>query len=102
MKHIKSYEAIESIGDNYPQSGMYAISDTRSQNRDLISFLNNNIGIITYLEDYSVRIEYENIPKNVKNFFDDKERTCDLELLKYYSKNKEELELKISANKFNL
>lgn len=101
MKHLKKFN--ESIEEE-PQIGDYAIAGTNSSNIPFKTFLNNTIGKIIFIDKVSVNIEYENIPDSIKDNFNivQNNRTCDRSLLKYHSKYKEELEIILSQNKYNL
>lgn len=104
MKYLKQFEEKNklSIGD-------YVLCHTKGQyvnnSDETINFINNNVGrYIKYSRGYDLKygVKYENIPFNL-------EKNLDLDLLWFdkheiidYSDNKEELELKLAANKFNI
>lgn len=114
MKYIKTYE--QNINNNELEIGDYVICNTKSANKELQTFLYNNIGTITDIiwfdeQNSNVTVQYDNIPNNLKigknNWLNwtetnSAERKFDTLLLKYHSKNKEDLLLYIQANKFNL
>ena len=112
MKYIKKFENhIDDI-----QIGDYVIchedSDSNRSN-ELVDFVNNNIGRIVSHGYYSAddyNITFDNIPKKFKknDYFSIKDG--DKEYSRYmqkneiidWSKNKEELELKLAVNKYNI
>lgn len=117
MKYIKSYENIE----DKPQIGDYVIchetidfSDIQSIIHDVINIVNNNIGQYVYNDEYDSKSKYNylikfndvNIPENLKLEFlandIEKCRRMSREEIIYWSKTKEELEIKLTQNKFNL
>jgi len=67
-------------------------------------FINNNIAKIVNFEDkISVKIEYENIPDDIKNFFTfNKFKIFTTSKIKYHGKTKEDVESMIAAEKFNI
>lgn len=112
MRYIKEFENIS----KEPQIGDYVFCSEQVGNKldDLDIFLENNIGQIVSIEDRYIKptkvkecsyfVKYDNIPDNVKDvfsFYDDC-RIMVLEEIKFYSSNREEVELKIMANKYNL
>lgn len=124
MKHLKAYENLI----NEPQIGDYVICQDSvlarnfSNNKSTIIFLSNNIGrIITddsidydVSKRYSYVIKYENIPKDIEDYFNLRKkeseknfemsglRAFSLEEIIYHSKNKEDLEIYIDTEKYNL
>ena len=69
-----------------------------------MKILNTNVCRIHDIDfkNYEVTVEYENIPKNLKRFFYENTITFDISNMIEYGKNKEELELKLATNKYNL
>ena len=106
MKHLHYYE--HTIEDDYytqtPQNGDYVICKENMNDENFDNFLENNIGIITetpmHFETYEVK--FDNIPQNLKGYFFNKERSFYIEQIIHFAKNKEDLELYIQANKYNL
>ena len=107
MKYIKKFENIKKI----PEVGDYVI--IRWELNNLAHFLNNNIGQIAYKSpDNSVfTVKYDNIPNNIKNHFVSpgslsKDRrlskSFNLKEILHFSKDIKELELELTANKYNL
>jgi len=56
----------------------------------------------TNLSSYPYHIKYENIPISISSNFRYGTRVMCLDEIIYFSNNKEELELKLSTNKFNI
>lgn len=108
MKHLKTYEAINIT----PEVGDYVIANSIYASKKLQSFFNSNIGqIIEKVKDvnkkspdiilYKVYYDpYEVEPNNV--ILDDNSWLFDVDEILHISKNKEDLELILSANKYNL
>ena len=120
MKYIKTYETViePEFGDE-PEVGDYVICEEFSvlgDFNDLIDYINSHIGkFIKYTEasdganqhDYPYLIEYENVPEAfISNFRNGLEgetcRAMRLSEIKYWSKNKENLEPLLKANNYNL
>jgi hypothetical protein len=102
MKYLKTFEENE----NEPQVGDYVIV---RENRILLldSFFSENVGRIVddkYSRRYPFLVQFENIPDDLKIEFGDKNnsRQFSIDEIDHWSKNKEDLELMISANKYNL
>ena len=106
MKYIKQFENISKD----PKVGDYVICE--EGNPELKEFIENNIGQICriYTEKYNpiypkYYIKYDNIPDDLKGFSilnGIKVRIIFSHNILFYSNSIEELELKISANKYNL
>lgn len=113
MKYIKTYENINEL-----QIGDYAIFIPGNIIPKSEDFFNNTIGKIInksrQYKDISYGVEYENIPKFIKEYYCAWRQHADgtqyLEniiwfrqnMIKYYGKTIEEVELKKQSNKFNL
>jgi hypothetical protein len=106
MKHLKHFENI-----NEPEVGDYAICENyvNSNLKILDDFLLTNIGLITNIhnrvKDYPYIIKFEKIPAELKTYTEDNmgtEMMFQKEEIVHFSKNKEDLEYIISANKYNL
>jgi len=103
MKHLKYFENIEE-----PQVGDYVICEELSNlTPDICNFISSNIGIIEYTKnddgETSYYIKYENVPEDI--FFltlRNNKRDMSREEIIHFSKNKEDLEYIINANKYNL
>jgi len=116
MKYLRTYEGIDKL-----QIGDYVICKSLSDSgdniellgqiwRDRREFFRSNIGeFVEYDSDviFSYGIKYENIPKDINvEFFTDTGSDDIIWLLRKeileYSKNSEDLEFFINANKYNL
>lgn len=96
MRYIKKFEMIDGKRD-VPELGDYVIcAGDYSLPGDFVEFLKNEIGKIKFIDQfYSYDIEY--IWNGYVNHY-----SCNLRDILYCSKDKEELELILSTNKFNL
>jgi len=119
MKHIKGYK---NLNNNEPMEGDYVIceEDEYYPNYPIESvntLIKNNIGRIITIEYSYINknndryyITYDNIPEECDDYFSDiynngfKFKTRDMlrEEIKYWSKNKKDLEIILQANKYNL
>jgi hypothetical protein len=121
MKYIKTFEDINTAE---PEIGDYVIVyDQFTYTSNMIEwkeFMNTHVGRLIRKRDSDINntkrllydVEYENIPENVKRIifkykFDPKtnkavEKGFNIDEIVCWSKNKEELELKLAANKYNL
>jgi len=114
MKYIKEFENL-----NYkePNVGDYVICQEKNENKDFISFIENNIGQIIKIKQYYTNeklyyyIRYTGIPDNIKyhfyegihiDLYENNIRGMFLSEIKYWSKDKEDLETILSTNKYNL
>ena len=88
----------------------YAIFDIRKK---LDNFLSNNVGNIVDIEyesdvDYPYNVQYDNIPTELNHYFEDNNisrincRRFDESEILFFSKNKEDVETYIEANKYNI
>jgi len=103
MKYLKKFEMNETI---FPQIGDYVLI---VQNiRNISPFVNENIGTFIGMNDSSIflyKVQYENIPEELLQFADNKNKNIlnfSYDEITYWSKDKKELELMITTNKFNL
>jgi len=102
MKYLKKFEK------NSPELLDYVIINTSTKNNILKDFINNHIGRVIYVGVINMRVAYDNIPNNLINYFyvDTEESfRFSIEMISdvvEFSYNREELELKLSANKYNL
>src|ERR1035437_7539414 len=88
-----------------PEVGDYVIIDFKNNfNKEFYYFINNTIGLIDYIipESGIVGVKYENIPKVLEYWFSDSVGMFNLTSILEYDKNREKLELIISAKKYNL
>lgn len=107
MKHLKKFEIISnniSIGD-YVLVKYRTIKDNALL-KQLSNFINNTIGIVVKINDSDIYVKFENIPNNLILFFSHTNFESTKCILKYniidFSKTKEDLELKIQTQKFNI
>ena len=105
MKHIKKFEQI----NNKPEIGDYVLckAPNSALNPYLIDYLNSNFGQIvdeftTNTMGINYYVEYENIPEELKPKFLKSKRIYREDSIIEYAKTKEELEVKLSAKKYNL
>jgi len=112
MKHIKTFE---SVNDDKPQVGDWVICKESFDEGTLCDFISNNIGkFIRYRRSddhvapsYTHIIQYENIPTELLYGFKNAENQNNCRGMKIYeilkwSKDKEDLELQIKTQKYNL
>jgi len=109
MKYIKTFEMNEYI----PEVGDYVIC---SYDNDQVSgysideqnFIYDKIGKISLIvngERFPYYVEYDNIPENIINGVlsnEVKYIQMHRRVIKYFSKDKNELEMVLKANKFNI
>jgi len=103
--------------NKYPVIGDYVICYEENMNDELSKFLSENIGIIflnfsdTCSEEIKYRddslVKYFNVPESIKycfNYIDSSSssRIMSRKEIIYFSKNKEDLEIILTANKYNL
>ena len=111
MKYIKTYETVNKT--KKPIIGDYVLCLDQSDDNDLNDFLSNNIG--QYIapfgsDEFPYEIEYTDIPRDLYGAFSvDGEdgnnlgtRQFSLKEIKYWSKDKKNLELIITTNKYNI
>lgn len=104
MKHIKTFEEKTKL-----KIGDYVICHTIAKyvhnSDETLDFIHNNVGkYVKYARSYDLKycIKYENVPKLSEiNLYDDLFWFDKYEIVDY-SDNKEELEMKLAANKYNL
>lgn len=107
MKHLKHYEKYHYENIN-AQIGDYVIIDPYTHPKEVENWILNNIGQIIDIENYDTYIvKYENIPTGWEDHFSYNDEQKNIRKtqksgIKHISKNKEELELIISQNKYNL
>ena len=115
MKYIKKFET-----NNKPEIGDYVILNYNNMGMNVNNFLNNTIGEVAWISEtktwYSIRYPKNIIPKNLDGFFgniknSNVKNVNDMLIYDYdinindileYSHTKEELELKLASNKYNL
>jgi len=109
---ITKFKLYESINKGKLKIGDYVICDDKSDVPEhSIEFIKNNIGkYVKFITNsvYSYIIEYENIPNECKSEFEENMfndincRRMELKEIKYWSKDKKELEEVLAANKYNI
>jgi hypothetical protein len=110
MKHLKKYEQLK---EQEPKIGDFVICTDNgiTNDKNFESYLNTNIGKIILIRDNDKDpycVLYEDIPSNFKvyaSIVHDKIRKLikfNRDEIKYFSKNKEDLERIIIANKYNI
>jgi hypothetical protein len=101
MKHLKYFE---SVNDGEPKVGDYVIVDRKTE-LDVYDFTSNNIG---YYEQsvnsnrMTYHIRFNNVPEELEKKFTYNCRNYSREDIKYWSKNKKELEIILSTIKYNI
>jgi hypothetical protein len=107
MKYLKNFE----INNNKTISiGNYVLMNYKPSHKLLINlseFINNTIGVVINVSDDRIYVKYYNIPIKLKHFFKKINNNEDVMSLYYndiiyFANTKEELEFKISTNKYNL
>ena len=114
MKHIKKFDSKkDSSKKEEPQIGDYVICEeplTIHIFEELNRFISSNIGQIVQIDDElpdRYFIQYLNIPENLKLFFKYLKKITNCRAMRrkniiYWSRNKEDLEVILSSNKYNL
>ena len=114
MKYIKTFEINKNkkikIGYYvYCKENPSNSSLTDKEKNKVLSFVENNIGQIVKCDQddkYQYTVKYENIPKELIKYFNlnlcDSCRYMTREEIIYFSPIKEEVELKIATNKYNI
>lgn len=114
MKYLKQYEFFE----DEPQIGDYVLCDIKlerhNERENIMNFVNNNIGQIINIQDTEIRVQYTNVPKEIKNWFrqdtisfngkeyDKYSKLIHSDKIIAIGKTPEEVKIKIDANKYNL
>lgn len=100
MKHLKTYEE----NTQYPEVGDYVLIDPMCAQENLESFFKTEIGkIIEYVDDdyEQYHIKFDKPLPSLEKYKDNFLTFSDEEILDF-SKNKEELLIKINAQNFNI
>ena len=102
---ITKFKLYEAVNFDDPEIGDYVIANTCDGDNNASIIINNNIGVISDIE-YNKAYNYEQPFCVEYTGFDFGENTdywwFDEKDLVYWSKNKEELELLLQTNKYNL
>lgn len=115
MKYLKQYEE---LNQKDPEIGDYVICSERYMNNNFTEeeninyeFLENNVGRYVKFQTGNYLIQYENIPPRIKDYYNhDDDMTNTIPNVRrmhrneivVFSPNKEELEILMAQNKFNL
>lgn len=119
MKYLKKYEDYDYFKQqndtvDMPKNGEYVIAIPGNLIPNSKDFFTNTIGKIVKAQKPDYAIEYENIPKNIRDYYCNWRINLDGtqyqesiiwftgNLIKHHSKSKEDLEPLIAANKYNL
>lgn len=108
MKHIKTFEkATESFKPKL-EVGDYVVLNIDIHDENFNNFINSQVGLVTdiYVEisHTGVRIKYDNIPSNIRYMFlsNTDEVIFAINNIRFFSKNKKDLEYLIAEEKYNL
>lgn len=96
MKYLKTFESV-----NEPQVGDY-VSCEENDEYFTSYFISNNIGVIIDVQDDLYFVKYNNIPKDIKEYFDEYCRDMLRDEIKFWSKSKEDVDKYIATKKYNL
>jgi len=109
---ITKFRIYEKMNVNDPEVGDYVIAESNDFLTDLNEFTKNRIGKLynifkpLYADDLSYTIIYDNIPKELDFYkfkiYDEEAISLNIEDIKYWSKNKEDLEKVLMTNKYNI
>jgi len=111
MKHVKEFETLKltpNLGDYvicHENESDYDSATESSEDDNCNTFINNNVGKIVsvnYTKHFEYDVEYENIPANLQEYFRIDIREMSLKEILYCSNSKEELEMILNINKYNL
>jgi len=107
MKHIKKYKNINIEEPVY--NDWVICAEVLNTDKDLDNFISNNIGKIVDIKyiydinDDQYTIKYDDVPYTLEYRFTKlNTRLMYKNEIKYWSKNKEDLEIILQANKYNL
>ena len=107
MKYIKTFENIE----NLPEIDDWVIMKTLSSHNIVKNFINNTIGEVvnldkTNIQNIDITVMYYDIPEDFKKLMnvdsDVYVREFRSNQIVEFAKTKEELELKLQSNKYNI
>jgi len=112
MKYLKKFE------NNEPKIGDYVLVKLYSSNAAAIDieqakeYANTHVGKLigrSKMFDNDARVEYKDVPEHIRSYFGTDEtkensyyRTVGINQIVYFGSTPEEVELKMSANKYNL
>ena len=102
MRHIKNFE---SVNQDKPEIDDYVICNIVGGDTEIDDYINSNIGkYIEFVRDnmtFPCRIQYDEMSYELEEYAG-KILNVDLDEIKYWSKNKEELEYLVASKKYNL
>lgn len=108
MKYIKEIQSFPFTSE--PQKGDYVIINSNFPQGEIVEFEKSHIGRIIkidelppnnlYLREYIV--EYDKIPNHLQDYFSGNKCYTTIDLIEHFSPNKEDLEIYINAEKYNL
>ena len=113
---ITKFKLYEELNAGEPEVGDYVIIEKEYddfEDKNNVNFINSSIGYIWKSPGKSTHIvKYNNIPDNTKQFFQYSDYSDGLKIgnsiivynddIKYWSKNKEDLEHVIQSKKYNI
>jgi len=103
---ITNFKKFESINEKSIEIGDFVICEEVDYADINTIFTSTNIGKFIRYDDgeaYPYIIKYDYTPKNMKSYFSgDDERNMSIDEIKYWSKNRNELEIILQTNKFNI
>ena len=112
MKHLKTYESLNpKIGDYITTKHNIQFYNSDSDIVKVKKFQDENIGkIIDKPGDGAYVVQYENIPKDIKYFFNHKEpsgnykdyRSVTTDNITHFAISLDNLKIKIDSDKYNL
>jgi hypothetical protein len=109
---ITKFKIYESLNKGKPEIDDYILvkylySSDPNYLSELKNFLDNTIGILNDIDINEILVRYDNVPNNLKIFFKKTNKVFytkpfEKKSIVCYSKNKEDLEKILMANKFNI
>lgn len=109
MKHLKRFE---DINEDSLMVGGYVVCNEdlnlHYNDENIVNFISNNVGQLVDIKDYrkthpyAYLVKYENIPDNLLEYFNKNIRGKTVDNIIYHSKNREDAEVFLNANKYNL
>lgn len=105
---ITNFKIFETINEGDPKIGDYVLLKYDKFKNDMTNFLNDHIGKIIFIDEKLYRIEYYDVPDTINYRFhyyktnNSYTKTIEKRYISYWSKNREELEELLAAEKYNL
>lgn len=99
MKFIKKFEEINTDFKKV-EKGDYVIMRTLEEG--LLKFFSENIGTVEMVMNNNLNVRYDFTPKGYEYEFADNTRWFPISMLKFSSKNREDLESILASKKYNL